>query len=113
MHTKSKAFATATDRVASGLEANEALLFTTDEGLREARSKKELLDAAQASTKERARAQNKRFHATLATSKLRDVARAQIDTLRALHAEKMRWVQRSFPSFVTVHHSGGKLASPG
>lgn len=104
--SKSSAFTSATERVASGLQANEALTYATAEGRRKARSSTKLADAAQAGSQVKAQADKKCFYETLATTKLRDVARAQAETLKALRAEKLRWVQRSFPSFATVHRTG-------
>jgi hypothetical protein len=76
--------------------------MSTEQVKRIMRDRQHLSDALAERDAERIKAHRSRFHSIVTNGKLRDLALAQMKELKQLHAEKAKWVQRSFPSFATM-----------
>lgn len=101
VQTKARAFAGMTDKVSSGLEANEVLLQCANKAQHTLTRHKSLLEAVNARQLQRQRSAKQQYKDTVTNKKLRDTATAQLQEIKQLHAEKMRWAERSFPAFGT------------
>ena len=94
-----RAFIAATDKVARGIEANEALSCATEEARNLMRGRKHLEEVAVERAVAQARANRLKFREIVTTQQLATLVRQQTQAILALRREKARWVRRSFPAF--------------
>ena len=100
VQSKSKAFVGLTDKVATSMEANEALLHCANQGRQDLQGRRGLLEAINSRQLQRQTSAQQRFKDTVTNKRLREMAAAQLREIQSLHVEKLRWAERSFPAFM-------------